>query len=98
DWEQVSEDFPFDIPYYNPPETVDAIATFLATVTDEAFRQAFDPDELNQAAVYPGQVWNRETAPNIGYNERDMLAELHLLQNFFARIQQQGNYCVCFVG
>jgi len=100
DWDQVSDDFPFDAQptYYNPPETVDAIAAFLATVTDEEFKQAFDPEELNQAEVYPGRVWNRETAPNIGYNERDMLAELHLLQNFFARIQQQGNYCVCFVG
>lgn len=100
DWSQVSDTFPFDAQptYYNPPETVDAIAAFLATVTDETFRQAFDPDELNHAEVYPGRVWNRETAPDIGYNERAMLAELQLLQNFFARIQQRGNYCVCFIG
>lgn len=99
EWSQVSDDFPFDAQptYYNPPETVDAIAAFLATVTDEDFKQAFDPEELNQAEVYPGRVWNRETAPDIGYNERDMLEELHLLQNFFARIQQQSNYCVSFV-
>jgi hypothetical protein len=100
EWDQVSEAFSFDVQpiYYNPPETVDAIAAFLATVTDEAFKQAFDPEELNQAEVYPGRIWNKETAPNIGYNERDMLAELHLLRSFFARIQQQGSYCVCFVG
>ena len=100
DWDEVGGDFPFDAQptYYNPPKVVDAIAAFLATVTDEGFRQAFDPEELNQAEVYPGRIWNRETAPNIGYNERAMLAELQLLRNFFARIQQRGNYCVCFVG
>ncbi|RZK14447.1 MAG: DUF1877 family protein [Hymenobacter sp.] len=100
DWDQASDNFPFDAQpiYYNPPETVDAIAAFLATVTNETFGQAFDPEELNQAEVYPGRVWNRDTASDIGYNERDMLAELHLLQSFFARIQGKGNYCVCFVG
>jgi hypothetical protein len=99
-WGHVSENFPFEAPpiYYNPPETVDAIAAFLATVTAETFRQAFDPEEFNQAEVYSGRIWNRETAPDIGFNEGAMLVELHLLQHFFARIQQQGNYCVCFVG
>ncbi|MGI4735305.1 MAG: DUF1877 family protein [Janthinobacterium lividum] len=100
DWDQASDDFPFDAQpiYYNPPETVDAIATFLATITDESFRQAFNPEELNQAEVYPSGVWNRKTGLNQGFNEQALVEDLHLLRSFFIRIQQQGNYCVCFVG
>jgi hypothetical protein len=100
DWDQASDDFPLDAQpiYYNPPETVDAIATFLATITDESFRQAFDPEELNRAKVYPSGVWNRKTGTNQGFNEQSLVEDLHLLKSFFTRIKQKDNYCVCFIG
>jgi hypothetical protein len=100
DWDQANDDFSLDAQpiYYNPPETVDAIATFLATITDESFRQVFNPEELNRTEVYPSGVWNRKTGLNQGFNEQALVEDLHLLKSFFTRIQQQGNYCVCFVG
>ncbi len=100
DWENLSEDVPLEgtAVYYHDPATGQALAAFLATVTDDAFRHAFDPDELNREGIYPGDVWNREVDENIGYNVRHLLEELHHLQHFFARTSAGKHYCICYVG
>ncbi|MFD2717110.1 DUF1877 family protein [Hymenobacter monticola] len=100
DWENLSADVPLEgtAVYYHDPATVQALAHVLATVTDDAFCQAFNPDELNREGVYPGGVWNREVDENIGYNARDLLEELHHLQHFFALASAGQHYCICYVG
>jgi hypothetical protein len=84
--------------YYNSPATVAAIAGFLTSITDEVFLSVFNPEEMNQARVYPGTVWNRSKRPEIGYNEQDMLDEFQRLKAFFNRINRGRNYCVSYVG
>ena len=56
DWENVSEDVPLEgtAVYCHDPATVQALAAFLATVTDEAFRHA---------RVRPGRVEPRRHLP-----------------------------------
>jgi hypothetical protein len=99
DWDDLPSDMPLEgtAVYYHEPTTVQDLSTHAATVTDQAFRQAFDPDELNREGIYPA-VWNREQGEDQGFNEQALLDEFHRLQHFLATTSAGGHYCICYVG
>jgi hypothetical protein len=61
DWDSLPPDTPLDgtAVYYHDPATVQTLSAYVATITDQDFRQAFDPEGLNREGIYP-QIWNRE--------------------------------------
>jgi hypothetical protein len=98
DWDNLPADMPLEgtAVYYHDPATVQALSAQLVTVTDQDFRQAFDPDELNRSGIYP-EVWNRKEGENQAFNERHLLRELHHLQHFMATTSAGNHYCVCYI-
>jgi hypothetical protein len=83
--------------YYHDPTTVQDLSPQVATITDQDFRQAFDPDELNGVGIYP-KIWNREASKNNAFNEQALAEEFHLLQQFLAEASAGSHYCIYYVG
>ena len=98
-WDNLPPDLSLDgtAVYYHDPATVEALSIYIATITDQAFRQAFDPDELNRAGIYP-EIWNREESANNGFNEQALVEEFQELQQFLSKASAGSHYCICYVG
>jgi hypothetical protein len=99
DWDNLPPDLPLDgtAVYYHDPATVQDLSTHVAAITDQAFRQAFDPDELNHEGIYP-EIWNREEGASNGFNEQALVEELQELKQFLAKASAGNHYCICYVG
>jgi hypothetical protein len=68
-----------DSVFYNPPDKTKSINNVICNVSETAFIQKFDPDELNSNDIYPG-VWNRDTSPHTAFNESDILNDFKSLK------------------
>jgi len=100
DFKNLPDDFDiFKQPvYYNDPNKVSNISSFLDTVSVDDFKKLFDPDELNQMNIYPGEVWNRHTEENYAYNERDMTNEYKNLKAIFESARINCGYILSYLG
>jgi hypothetical protein len=99
DWDNLPPDMPLagTAVYYHDLATVQELSTHVATITDQDFGQAFDAEELNREGIYP-EIWNREAGENNGFNERALVEEFQLLQQFLAKASAASHYCICYVG
>lgn len=102
EWDEIDADEALELEaariHYNDPAAVQTIADFLATVSEDDVRAAFDPEDMNRLKVYPNGAWNRSPDPRYLYNEADILEEFRKLKQFFGQISQAGLYCLSFVG
>ena len=99
DMENIPENFNFESTavYYNDPDKVMEIATFLDTISITDFKELFNADELNEQGVYPN-FWNAETQENVAFNVDHMAKEFLEMKEFFSKAKEEGDYVLSFVG
>ena len=97
--EDLPDDFNFEgsAVYYNDPDKVTAIASFLDTIPVEKLKELFNADELNEQGVYP-TLWNIETREDVAFNIDHMTKEFEEMKAFFSKAKEEGDYVLSFVG
>ena len=91
---------------YHAPDKVAIISALLDTISVEEFRKSFDPDELNEEAIYPNDgmydenndIWNDGQEENDPYNAIGLTKELTKLKEFYAIAKKDGDYIFTYVG
>ena len=100
DFENLPEDFDFEKQpvSYNDPKKVSEISSLLDNISLDEFRNNFDHNELNSEDIYPGDIWNDETAENIAFNLRHMSVEFQRLKSFFKTAGDNDDYLLSYIG
>src|SRR5690606_5752177 len=100
DFENLPDDFDFEQQpvYYNDPNRVSEICNLLETISVEKFQKDFDYNELNRLDIYPGKIWNDETADNIAFNVRHMTLEFQNLKSIFKVAKENDQFLLSYIG
>ncbi|MDB5203703.1 MAG: hypothetical protein JWQ27_3112 [Ferruginibacter sp.] len=100
DFENLQDNFDFERQpvYYHDPAKVSEISELLDTISLDKFQKEFNHNELNKAAIYPGDIWNDKTEDSIAFNVRHMLIEFHRLKSIFKIAKENNEYVLSYVG
>jgi hypothetical protein len=70
---------------------------FLLNFSEADVNSKYNPNELNDAGIYPG-VWHNDNAENLSFNKRQILKDITELKKQFSIADKEEDYILVLVG
>ena len=85
--EELGDDVGYGPARFLTPQQVNAVATALVGLDEEAFRDRFDPAAMTDAQIYPDVIWLRDGKDALDY----LVENYHSMVSFYREAASRGD-------